>query len=55
MIPGRVPSGFDRLEIIARVSLSGQPIASSGDWFGQQIIDTAASDSVQLVIDQQVP
>lgn len=55
MIPGRVPSGFDRLEIIARVSLSGQPIASSGDWFGQQIIDTAATDRVQLIIDQQVP
>jgi len=55
MIPGRVPSGFDRLEIVARVSLSGQPMAASGDWFGQQIIDTAASDSVQLVIDQQVP
>jgi len=55
MIPGRVPSGFDRLEIVARVSLSGQPIASSGDWFGQQIIETASTDSVQLIIDQQVP
>jgi len=55
MIQGRVPSGFARLEIIARVSLSGQPVAQSGDWFGQQIIDTAATDAVPIIIDQQVP
>jgi cytochrome c-type biogenesis protein CcmH len=55
MIPGRVPSGFDRLEIIARVSLAGQPIAAAGDWFGDAVINTADTDSVQIVIDQQVP
>ena len=55
MIPGRVPSGFKTLEIIARVSMSGQPIAQSGDWFGQQVIDTSAEDEVQITIDTQVP
>jgi cytochrome c-type biogenesis protein CcmH len=55
MIPGRVPSGFAQLEIIARVSLTGQPVAQPGDWYGQQIIETAASAVVQIVIDQQVP
>jgi cytochrome c-type biogenesis protein CcmH len=55
MIPGRVPSGFDNLEIVARVSLSGQPVAQPGDWYGQQQVATATSDIVEIVIDQQVP
>jgi cytochrome c-type biogenesis protein CcmH len=55
MIPGRVPSGFKTVEIVARVSMSGQPIAQSGDWFGQQVIDTAATDVIQITIDQAVP
>jgi cytochrome c-type biogenesis protein CcmH len=55
MIPGRVPSGFAQLEIIARVSMSGQPIAQSGDWFGQQIISTAESNEVAISINEQVP
>ena len=55
MIAGRVPSGFAQLEIIARVSLTGQPVAQPGDWFGQQIIDTAATEIVPIIIDQQVP
>ena len=55
MIPGRVPSGFDRLEIIGRISLAGQPIAASGDWFGDAIIETSNASSVQITINQQVP
>jgi cytochrome c-type biogenesis protein CcmH len=55
MIPGRVPSGFATLEIVARVSLSGQPVAQPGDWFGQQQVTTATSDNVEIVIDQKVP
>jgi cytochrome c-type biogenesis protein CcmH len=55
MIEGRIPSGFAQLEIVARVSLSGQPVAQSGDWFGQQTIETAAVGTTQIVIDQQVP
>ncbi len=55
MIPGRVPSNFARLEIVARVSMSGQPIAQSGDWFGQQTVSTAESNEVSIIIDEQVP
>ena len=55
MIPGRVPSGFAQLEIIARVSMSGQPIAQSGDWFGQKIVSTADLNEVVIIIDEQVP
>ena len=55
MIAGRVPSGFERLEIVARVSLSGQPTAQPGDWFGEQVVDTAAGEVVQVIIDRQSP
>lgn len=54
MIPGRVPSAYEKLEIVARVSQSGQPIAQPGDWYGQQIIDVAANENVNITIDQQV-
>lgn len=55
MVPGRVPSAFPQLEIVARVSLSGTPIAQPGDWFGQQVISTAESSEVSVIIDEQVP
>lgn len=55
MIPGRVLSGFQNLEIVARVSMSGQPIAASGDWFGQQVINLTSETSIDITIDQQVP
>lgn len=55
MVPGRVPSGFAQLEIVARVSMSGQPMAQSGDWFGQQTISTEDSKEVSVIIDEQVP
>ena len=55
MIPGRTLSAFAEFEIIARVSVSGQPIAQSGDWFGAVIVRPAESNRVTLQIDQQVP
>jgi cytochrome c-type biogenesis protein CcmH len=55
MVAGRVPSAYSQLEIIARISLSGQPVAQSGDWFGQQLVETVASGALEIVIDQQVP
>ncbi|MEQ8206972.1 MAG: hypothetical protein RIA65_12405, partial [Woeseia sp.] len=55
MIPGRLLSQFQQLEIVVRASQSGEPIAQSGDWFGQASIDTAAGTSVEITIDSQVP
>lgn len=55
MIPGRVPSAFAELEIVARVSMSGEPIAKSGDWFGRQTVTPAKSNEVAVIIDEQVP
>lgn len=55
MIPGRVPSAYTELEVVVRVSASGQPIASSGDWFGQRRIKPAEGSELTIVVDQQVP
>lgn len=55
MVAGRDLSGFEEFELLARVSLSGSPAASSGDWFGSLIVRPEDSSSVFLSIDQQVP
>ncbi len=55
MIPGRVPSAFAELEIIARISMSGDPIARSGDWFGSQTLRNGSNDPLAILIDQRVP
>lgn len=53
MIPGRLLSSFEQVEIVARASLSGQPLAQAGDWYGQQTI--AAGGTVQIRIERKVP
>ncbi|MDH3434264.1 MAG: hypothetical protein OEM60_10415, partial [Gammaproteobacteria bacterium] len=55
MVPGRSLSGFDEFELVARVSVSGQPSAQSGDWFGAQIVKPAENSNIELVIAEQVP
>lgn len=54
MIPGRSLSIHQSLEIIVRISASGQPIAQPGDWFGQAVVNVADNQSVVIVVDQQV-
>ncbi len=54
MIPGRVPSGFQTLEIVARVSLSGQPTQQAGDWFAEMLVEPGIDSAPALVINQQV-
>lgn len=54
MIPGRLLSGFDRLEILARASLSGEPTEQPGDWYGEQVVTVTEQSSVDVVIGQKV-
>lgn len=54
MIPGRLLSGFDRLEIIARASPSGEPLAQTGDWYGEEIMVVSESAAVDIVIQHEV-
>jgi cytochrome c-type biogenesis protein CcmH len=55
MVAGRDLSGFAEIELLARVSLSGSPAATSGDWFGSMIVRPAEEASVSLTINQQIP
>ncbi len=55
MIPGRSLSGFSEFELLARVSISGSPIAQPGDWFGVLTFRNGDDKAVDLVIDQQTP
>lgn len=55
MVAGRALSGFEEFELLARVSLSGGPAATTGDWFGSLIVKPSTESTVFLSIDQQVP
>ena len=56
MAPEMKLSGFDQVTVGARVSLSGNPIASSGDLTGEvSPVQTAEGGLVSLVIDARVP
>ena len=55
MVPGRELSAFAQFEVVARVSLSGRPVAQSGDWFGSLEVKPAEKNKVALSISQEVP
>lgn len=54
MIPGTSLKQVDELTIVARVSLSGRPVASSGDLYGEVRYDPAASGPMTVTIDRAV-
>lgn len=54
MVPGRDLSGFAEFELLARVSLSGQPMAAPGDWFGSVIVNPSTDNDVELSIQTEV-
>lgn len=54
MVPGRDLSMFSEFELVARVSLTGQPMAASGDWFGTVIVDPSSDNDVELSIQTEV-
>jgi cytochrome c-type biogenesis protein CcmH len=55
MLPGISLAGAGPLKLIARVSRSGQPIAASGDLFGEVGYDFAAARPANITIDRTVP
>jgi cytochrome c-type biogenesis protein CcmH len=55
MMQGRPLSGLTQIELVARVSMSGSPAAQSGDWSGSLIVGANSGQTVDLVIDQQIP
>lgn len=55
MLPGRSLDQFAGGQIVARVSASGEPRASSGDAYGAVALAASLPDHVDVVIDSQVP
>jgi cytochrome c-type biogenesis protein CcmH len=55
MIPGRSIEGHERVTVIARISLTGEPTEQPGDIFGEAEVEVASGDLVQIMIEQIVP
>ncbi|MEL7450205.1 MAG: hypothetical protein AAFN78_13405 [Pseudomonadota bacterium] len=55
MLPTRKLSGFDSVEIVARLSLSGGPVAGAGDLYGTVNYNKGAASSVSVLIDKVYP
>lgn len=56
MTPEMVLSGFEEVEVVARVSKSGGPIAQSGDLQGTVAkVSTRGGEAIKLIIDSVVP
>ncbi len=55
MLPGITLAGDGPLTLIARISASGQPIAASGDLFGEAVHDFASAHPASITIDRIVP
>lgn len=49
-------SSFAQVKVVARISNQGQPIAQSGDWFGEvENVSTKEVSRLQITIGQRVP
>jgi cytochrome c-type biogenesis protein CcmH len=55
MIPGRGISSVDEVEVVARISLSGNPVASSGDLFGSKRVRVDQQAMVEITISERTP
>lgn len=55
MLPSHVLSGVTEVEIVARVALGGNPVASSGDLYGSARLSRQGGDEVTIVIDAVYP
>ena len=55
MVPGRVFSAGQRVQVVARIARSGTPVAASGDPFGEVTYKVGRDGLVSLVIDRLTP
>ena len=53
MLAGRSLKDFDQLEVVARLSRTGEPIGQTGDWYGRARY-TGDSAPLEIVINQQL-
>jgi cytochrome c-type biogenesis protein CcmH len=55
MVPARSIATVREATVVARLSRAGQPIAASGDLYGELKYDVTAGRAAELVIDRSVP
>jgi cytochrome c-type biogenesis protein CcmH len=55
MMPGRTLSTAQQLMIVARISRGGQPVAASGDLYGEAAWKPGQSGQLTITIDRKVP
>jgi cytochrome c-type biogenesis protein CcmH len=55
MLPGRSIQPGQTLEVLARISLAGQPQSASGDPFGQVVYQVGKDGTLKIVIDKLAP
>jgi len=56
MLPQRPVSSMEQIEVLARLSMSGQPAASPDDWQSVPLaVDTRASETATLSLDLLPP
>src|SRR6516164_6090784 len=55
MVPGRVFSAGQSVQVVARIARSGSPVAASGDPFGEVTYQVGRDGLVSLVIDRLTP
>jgi cytochrome c-type biogenesis protein CcmH len=55
MVPGRTLSSAEEVEIVARVALGGQPIATTGDLYGSVDVAAGGTTQARIEIDQIQP
>ncbi|HET7756389.1 MAG TPA: hypothetical protein VFK87_03950, partial [Steroidobacteraceae bacterium] len=55
MIPGRAFSAGQNVQVVARIARTGNPVAASGDPFGEVATQVGHAGAVSLVIDRVTP
>ena len=55
MIPGRLFSAGQNVQVVARIARSGNPVGASGDPFGEVSYRVGKDGLVSLVIDRLTP
>ena len=54
MLPGRSLGDFEELNLVARISASGQALEQPGDLYGERLYRAGDGEAVELVIDKVV-
>ena len=55
MLPGRAITAGEKVQVVARIARSGNPVGASGDPFGESVYLVGRDDLVNIVINKVTP